>query len=72
MVRWIIFSSDIIEKVFISFFRYLSYRGYTRLELDDSNMVKWSTAVSLSLSTRSTSGRGGGGARFRSPSSCLD
>ena len=48
--------------------------AYIRLELDDSRVVTWSTAVSLSfmvtprirrLDTRSTSGRGGGGARIR-------
>jgi len=47
---------------------------YIRLELDDSNVVTWSMAVSLSstvttrtrrLDTRSTSGLGGGGARIR-------
>ena len=48
--------------------------AYIRLELDDINVVTWSTAVSLSftvtprirrLDTRSTPGRGGGGSRFR-------
>ena len=47
---------------------------YIRLELDDSNVVTWSTAASLSftvaprirrLDTRSTSGCSGGGARMR-------
>jgi len=48
--------------------------AYSRLELDDSNALTWSAAVSLSLTmtpmirrvdTRSMSERGGGGARFR-------
>jgi len=48
--------------------------AYSRLELDDSNVVTWSAAVSLSLTitprirrvdTWSMSERGGGGARFR-------
>jgi len=47
---------------------------YSRLELDDSNVVTWSAAVSLLLmmtprirrvDTHSMSERGGGGARFR-------
>jgi len=48
--------------------------AYSRLELDDSNVITWSATVSLSLTmtprirrvdTRSMSERGGGGARFR-------
>ena len=48
--------------------------AYSRLEHDDTNAVTWSAADSLSftmtprirtLDTRSMSGRGRGGARFR-------